>query len=193
MATTKFQQIKQLGFNEAVKMLKPGDLFFSSGDYTFSSAIKKLTDSQVSHVGVVGFIFDRCVIFESTEGDGVRVVPLAHYLFNYENTKKPYKGRILAARHKNFPTDPQIVKIFFQVAVDLLNYNYDNPEGKKILMDRLLSMGKRQENDAYICSEYIERLFFSINIPFQKNEKGFVYPEHIAADENVEALFEILP
>ena len=194
MATSKFRENNiRMTFAEALKHLQPGDLFFTSGNYTFSSAIKKITNSDISHVGVIGYVYDRCVVFESAEGDGVRVVPLAHYLYNYENSKKAYKGQIFFARHRNFPKDPAVQKIFFQVAVDLLNYNYDNPEGKKILLDRLLSMGKRTENDAYICSEYIERLFFSINLKFAGDAKGFVYPEHIAADPNVDVIAEIIP
>jgi hypothetical protein len=194
MRTQKFSQNqKSVSFAEATALIRPGDLFFTAGEYTFSGAIKKITNSDVSHVGVIGNIYDRWVVFESAEGDGVRVVSLAHYLFNYENTKAAYKGKLFIARHRGFPQSPEVQKVFFQVAVDLLNYNYDNREGKKILMDRLLRMGKRQENDAYICSEYVERLFFSINLKFQGNEKGFVFPEHIAADPNVDVLFEIRP
>lgn len=193
MATQKFKEVKNVvSFQDALKMIQPGDLFFTSGKYNASSAIKAITDSDVSHVGVIGFIYDRAVVFESASGDGVRVVPLAHYLFNYENSKKAYNGKIYFGRHKKFPKDAVTQKIFFQVAVDLLNYNYDDAEGKKILLDRLLHIGSKSENDAYICSEYIERLFFSINLPFAVAQKGFVFPEHVAADPDVEILAEII-
>ena len=59
--------------------LRSGDLLFASGDYTVSKAIRKMTDSPWSHVGVVFWLksIQRVLLLESVESIGVRFAPLS--------------------------------------------------------------------------------------------------------------------
>ena len=121
-------------------------------------------------------------------------VPLSHYLFNYENSKKKYNGELYIARHLCI-NDPDFenkkMKKMLGKAVDLLNHNYDKDEIAKIFARISLGIGRHSDDQEYICSEFVEECFKQLEIELLHDSKGFIYPEHIAADPNVKPLFEI--
>lgn len=77
-------------------------------------------------------------------------------------------------------------------AADTLNKKYDKDEITKIIARITIGLGKHGDNDAYICSEFDDNCFREIGIVFPRDSRGFIFPEHIAADASLEALFEIV-
>lgn len=194
MGTAKFNKTTSLSLNEAIKNLKEGDLFFSGGNSLTSEAIKKASNSSVSHVGIITFWHKRAMILESVSELGVKATPLEHYLGNYHNTHAKYDGKVFIGRHKKFPKDELSQNAFFDVAIDWLGVKYDIGEGIRYFLNRITKFIPRKENDIFVCSEYVEMCFRMININLPRhNSAGFIFPEDIAADPNVDILFEVLP
>ncbi|NHM32534.1 YiiX/YebB-like N1pC/P60 family cysteine hydrolase [Neobacillus terrae] len=195
MGTNKFDGIKQLTYLDAKNEIRTGDLLFCDGHYMVSELIKKVSNSRFSHVGLMFHWNDRLLLFESVEDDGVRIVPLSHYLYNYENSGAKYNGTLYAGRHNGMAslTDQGGINNMLGKAADLLNRSYDKNEIARIVARIGLGVGRHTDNDEYTCSEFIEECYKQLKIIFSFENKGFIYPEHIAADPNVEALFEITP
>jgi hypothetical protein len=76
-------------------------------------------------------------------------------------------------------------------AADILNRKYDVDEIAEMLARLTLGLGAHKDDDAYICSEFVDVCFKEIGIHFPRDARGFIFPEHIAADDKVQALFEI--
>lgn len=196
MGIKKFQGIIQVPYEQAVESIQTGDLLFCSGTYLISEFIKKTSDSFVSHVAFLFEWHGRILVFESVEDAGVRIIPLLHYVTNYENTGKKYKGALYAARHETLidsSFDRSILQNMIGKAIDSLNRNYDQAELIRILTRIKLGIGRHKENEEYICSEFVDQCFGQIGIRFPRTEAGFIYPEHIAADPHVYPMFEIVP
>ncbi len=192
MATQKFANVAQkVTYNEALPLIKDGDLFFSSGNGEFSTAIKSLSDSLVSHVGILFWWGSNLMLLESVTTAGVRAVPLFHYTGNYGNTGKRYDGKLFVARYKNLANDKPKLDAMKQVAIDLFGFKYDSNDIAKILLSRIIKKVKRKEDQAFLCSEYVEKIFQCVNINFATDAAGFIFPEHIAANANVELVCEL--
>ncbi|OES45542.1 YiiX/YebB-like N1pC/P60 family cysteine hydrolase [Domibacillus iocasae] len=196
MKTKKFQGIVQVQYEQARQSIQTGDLLFCSGTYLISELIKKASNSFMSHVA---FLFEwngRVLVFESVESAGVRIIPLSHYVTNYNNTGRKYKGALYLARHETLidsSFDRTLLQNMIGKAIGSLNRNYDQTELIRILTRISLGVGRHKENEAYICSEFVDQCFRQIGIRFPRTEAGFVYPEHIAADPHVYPMFEIVP
>ena len=191
----KFVELQQkLTYEQAYKVAKNGDLFFCSGNSAFSRGIKKLSDSNVSHVGLLFWWGSNLMLLESV-GTGVRAIPLFHYTGNFDGTKKAYDGRLYIARHSQVANASVAVQeALLQVSIDLLTYQYDNEDVRRILLSRINSNIKRKEDEAFLCSEYVAKVFELIGIKFAAEPKtGFILPEHIAADPHVSLVCELLP
>lgn len=196
MGTSKFNDIDRLSYQQARTKIMTGDILFCSGNYLVSELIKKASDSIFSHVALLLHWNDRVVVLESVEDDGVRAVPLSHYLYNYENSKKTYNGELYIARHEiiespNFDKDK--LKSMFGKAVDLLNRNYDKNEIAKIVARIGLGIERHRDDDEYICSEFVDECFKELEIELLHDQKGFIFPEHIAADSHIKPLFVLSP
>lgn len=192
MATQKFVNVKKkISYSEATSLIKDGDLFFSSGNGDFSTAIKSLSDSLVSHVGILFWWGSNLMLLESVTAGGVRAIPLFHYTGNYANTGRRYDGKLFVARYKNLAADKAKIDAMRQVAIDLFGFKYDSNDIAKILLSRIIKSVKRKEDDAFLCSEYVEKIFQCVGINFANNKSGFIFPEHIAADANVEIVCEL--
>ncbi|MFF2287213.1 YiiX/YebB-like N1pC/P60 family cysteine hydrolase [Peribacillus butanolivorans] len=196
MGTSKFNGINQISYQQARGEIMTGDILLCSGNYLVSELIKKASDSIFSHVALLLYWNDRVVVLESVEDDGVRALPLSHYLYNYENSKKTYNGELYIARHEviespNF--DKEKLKSMFGKAVDLLNRNYDKDEIAKIVARIGLGIGRHRDDDEFICSEFVDECFKELEIELLSDQKDFIFPEHIAADSKVKPLFRISP
>src|SRR5690554_6247260 len=131
MGTSKFNDVKIVPFEQAKTNIRTGDILFCSGRYLVSELIKKLSKSRFSHIGLLVYWNEHVLVLESVEDDGVRVVPLSHYLYNYENSKEKYKGQMYIARHGVVDSpdfDREKIKVMCGRAIDLLNRNYDREE-----------------------------------------------------------------
>ena len=192
MATQKFANVqKKISYQEATSLIKDGDLFFSSGNGTFSSAIKKISNSLVSHVGILFWWNSNLMLLESVTTGGIRAIPLFHYTGNYANTGKRYDGKLFIARYKDLAKDKAKIDAMQQVAIDLFGFRYDTDDISKIILSRLAMGVKRKEDECFLCSEYVEKIFQCVGIKFANDKAGFVFPEHIAADPNIEIVCEL--
>ncbi|KAA6452494.1 YiiX/YebB-like N1pC/P60 family cysteine hydrolase [Bacillus atrophaeus] len=192
MSSDKFKSINTIKYKELKNDLRTGDLLLCSGEYLVSKLIKQVSNSLFSHVGIIVKWKGLSLIIESVEDDGVRIVPLEHYLTNYENTNKRYNGKLYIARHKQLNEDESekqnniIVK-----GLSLLNKNYDKSEIAQIVARIGLGVGKHIDNEEFICSEFVDVCFKEADICFTSDTKGFIFPEHIAADVNVIPIAQI--
>lgn len=196
MGTGKFNGMDRIAYQQVRDEIQTGDIFLCSGHYLVSELIKKVSDSIFSHVALLLKWNDRIIVLESVEDDGVRAVPLSHYLYNYENKKRTYNGELYIARHlalENPNFDKRLLKKMFGKAIDLLNRNYDKDEIAQIVARIGLGIGRHKDDDEYICSEFVEKCFNELGIEFSIDEKGFIFPEQIASDSEVKPLYRISP
>jgi len=191
MGTKKFENLTRRRYADARQDIKTGDLFFASGNYPVSRIIETFSDSIFSHVGFVLTWNSRVLVLESVEDDGVRAAPLSHYINNYENSGSPYNGRLFLARYNLALDQPGLMHMLGEAA-DLLNRKYDMEEIAQILARITIGLGKHSDNNTYICSEFVDVCFRDIGINFPRDPKGFIFPEHIAADTNVTPLWELI-
>jgi hypothetical protein len=195
MGTSKFNNMIKLNYQEAKMHLKTGDILFCSGDHIISSLIKRFSNSVVSHVGIIMRWNNRILLFESVEDDGVRIIPFSQYVYNYENSKKPYSGKLYIGRHSTLHSpsfDKNDLKRMLGKAADLLNKKYDKNEVSKMISRIALGIAQHEDNEEFICSEYVDVCFKHIGIEFDRDDSGFIFPEHIAKDRNIKALFEVV-
>lgn len=190
MGTRKFDAVEKKRYSDIRQDIRAGDIFFASGNYPISRMIEHFSGSIFSHIGFVFTWNSRVLVLESVEDDGVRAVPLSQYVLDYENSGEAYNGRLFLGRYKT-AFDSEKTNRMLAKAADSLNKKYDKDEMAKILARVTIGLGKHGDNDAYICSEFVDICFKEIGITFPRDPKGFIFPEHIAADENVSALFEI--
>jgi uncharacterized protein YycO len=170
--------------------LRSGDLFFASGNYWVSRAIRFGTDSVWSHVGILFVLpnIDRLLLLESVEDAGVRFAPLSKYLVDYEKGK-PYDGRIAVARSKwvtKAKTDD-----LARFGTDELARPYDNDEIGRIIARIALGEGKPKKDRAYICSELVYACFAAAGYEFAYSKKGFISPADVWSDEKVRLMARI--
>ncbi|MGZ0019107.1 YiiX/YebB-like N1pC/P60 family cysteine hydrolase [Nitrosomonas sp. wSCUT-2] len=191
MGTKKFEGLERKAYLQIRNSIQTGDIFFASGNYPVSRIIEHFSDSMFSHVGFVFTWNERVLLLESVEDDGVRMVPLSHYLSDYENSGEPYNGRLFLGRY-NAAFDAANINRMLGKAADTLNKKYDKDEISKIIARITIGLGKHGDNDAYICSEFVDICFREIGIVFPRDSRGFIFPEHIAADANVQPLYEIV-
>lgn len=192
----EFPCVPTLKYADARSQIRSGDILMCSGNSVVSELIKGATGSIWSHVGFIRYDaeIDRLLVYESVETIGVRMVPLSFYTSNYDGKGKPYDGRILIARHRDF--DHAHIKDLAKNAVDLLGHQYDKREIAKITMRIALSKfieGSEcrypEHDNAYICSEYAYECYKSIGIYIEHDCRGFVTPSDFAKTDEVNSVF----
>jgi hypothetical protein len=192
MGTAKFEGLGLSRYEDIRGEVRTGDLLFCAGNYALSRIIEHFSDSMFSHVGLVYCWNERVLVFESVEDDGVRLVPLSHYVRDYENSGAAYDGRLFIGRHDD-PLEDARLNAMLGRAADELNRKYDKEEMLAILARITIGLGRHVDDDTYICSEFVDRCFREIGIRFERDEAEYIFPEHIAADPSVQALWEIEP
>jgi Permuted papain-like amidase enzyme, YaeF/YiiX, C92 family len=180
-----------LPYSDLRSKLQSGDILFTSGDYLVSKAIRKMTSSPWSHVGIVFRLdsIDRMLLLESVEDMGVRFAPLSKYLLDYENGK-PYKGRAVLARCSQVKSE--VVAALSRFGIDELTQPYDKDEIAKILARITLGMGRKERDREYICSELVYECFSKAGREFHFDTRGFISPENIWCDPQVSLVGRIL-
>lgn len=192
MATTKFEGLAASQYEDVRPMLRTGDIFLASGNYAFSRIIEHFSDSMFSHVGLIFMWNSRVLVLESVEDDGVRAVPFSQYVRDYESNECGYDGRLFVGRHST-SLDPARLGLLLGCAADVLNRKYDKEEIAAILARVTLGTGHHTDNNAYICSEFVDICFKAIGVDFPRDpHSGFIFPEHIAADPSVLPVYEII-
>ncbi len=172
--------------------LKTGHLFFSSGSYTFSGIIQRLTKSAWSHVAIVykDEELGRVLILEAEPKIGIRLIPLSKYLHDYKGTKRAYKGQVVLAK-LNFQLEQEKLNKAICFGLDELTRPYDNWEIIRIMTRILLRIGKREKNKNYICSELVRDAFAKAGVIFRLNDT-YISPQEIWKDIRIEMKYRIL-
>lgn len=193
-AVTK-KQIKELPVIHYEKIrdsLKTGHIFFSSGSYTFSGIIQRLTKSAWSHVAIVykDEELGRVLILEAEPRIGIRLIPLSKYMKDYKGTKRPYKGQIVLAK-LTFELEKEKLNKGISFGLDELTRPYDNWEIIRIMTRILFRIGKKEKNKNYICSELVRDAFAKAGVIFKLNDT-YISPQEIWKDVRVQMKYRIL-
>ncbi len=171
--------------------LRSGDLFFCSGNYLVSRAIRHFTDSPWSHVGIILVVkeIDRVLLLESVEDMGVRMAPVSKYLTDYEDGE-PYDGMLVFAR--TTAATPQAINAVAQFGCDELTRPYDKEEIGRIMARIALRIGREREanNRTYICSELVYECFKQAGYQFSHAD-DYVSPEDVWRDDSVSLLARV--
>ena len=187
----ELEDLEVTNYNDIRDTLESGDLLFASGNYWVSKAIRKVTESPWSHVGIIFNVrsLDRVLLLESVEDMGVRFAPLSKYIKDYDGGK-PYRGEVVVARAGGINTD--IMNDLARHGIDELTMPYDKDEVAKILARVAMGRGKWKKDREYICSELVYECFDRAGKTFELDKRGFISPENIWQDSSVEFLHRVL-
>ena len=185
------QALPVQGYAAVRPTLQLGDLFFAAGNYLLSRAIRCLTGSAWSHVGIVFPLpeLGRVLLLESVEDFGVRLAPLSKYLTDYD-AGQPYDGALAIAR-PSFLTPTRAAQLA-GAGCDELTRPYDKDELGRIVARIALKIGPTpgQKKDGYICSELVHECFRRAGHEFARAD-GFIAPGDIWRDPGVRLLARI--
>lgn len=191
----EFPQLSSKHYQTVYPDICSGDILLCSGNSIFSTFIKKATHSVWSHVAFILRldVIDRIVVLESVESLGVRVVPLSHYICNYNNSGQGYPGKLMLARHADITQNK--IPALSTLAVDYLGYPY----GKEEIIHIAARIGLHNlgisnldpdpiKQKAFICSEYAQLCFSAIGINIECNRIGFIAPADFAIHPKIKPL-----
>ena len=111
------------------------------------------------------------MLLESVETDGVRIVPVSQYVGNYENTEKPYNGRLYLARDQRLfrPPENEVelarsirnpkVEQVLGDAASLLNKKFSFKDVFIFFLQGNTGRFQHEENDQFLCSEFVARCY----------------------------------
>ncbi len=188
----QLKQMPVMPYEKIRDYLKTGDIFFSSGSYTFSGIIQRLTKSTWSHVAVIykDEELKRVLVLEAEPYVGIRLIPLSKYLHDYKGKKRPYKGQIAIAKlNTDVPKENLNKGISF--GLDELTRPYDNFEIFRIMIRILFHISRRERNRNYICSELVRDIFAKSGVVMQYRDT-YISPDNVWSDERVEMKYRIL-
>lgn len=196
---TKFPSVKEVSYEQLRPDIKTGDILLCSGTGFFSKLIQTATKSIWSHVAFIIRLdsIDRVMVLESLEPQGIRTVPLSFYANNWEGSNKGYAGRVLVARHSEFPSvSAAKITEMTKFSVDLFGYAYDKEEVMRIasrICKSLLGFSDNEvvRNREYICSEYAWEVYNSIDINIPYDKRNFIAPKDFAKCKGVKAVAEV--
>lgn len=188
----ELKKLPKIEYEKIRPYLRTGDIFFSSGSYTFSGIIQRLTKSTWSHVAViyVDERLGRVMLLEAEPYIGIRLIPLSKYIHDYNGTRRPYKGQIVIAKLKEGIGEQYLDK-GISFGLDELTRPYDNYEIVRIMIRILFRISKREKNRAYICSELVRDVFAKAGVVF-KYEDTYVSPMTLYKDDRIEMKYRIL-
>lgn len=191
ISTRELKQLPVDSYQKRRSRLRSGDLLFASGNYPVSKAIRKMTDSAWSHVGIIFWLksIKRVLLLESVESVGVRFAPLSKYLSDYSRGK-PYRGMVVLARCTDLAV--KNIDALARCGVDELTRPYDKDEIASIIARIALGKGKPRRDREFICSELVHECFENAGKAFAYNVKGFITPEDIWRDERLKIISRIL-
>jgi hypothetical protein len=188
-------------FEALSRRVRDGDVLLCAAHDMGSKLISWSTKSQWTHIALAYRwpSLGRVMAFESVHTIGVRAVPLASFIKRTSSGVTPYPGKILLARHEDFPARShaehgQAMRRLGDFAVDRFGDPFASGEILKIAA-RLMLGGTRVRTpkrlapkDEFICSEYVARCFSAIGIDIAWNGEGFIAPADFARDPKMKAI-----
>jgi hypothetical protein len=203
VTTAEFEALPVTPYSQARANLRTGDILLFSSVGGFSSVIEHFTDSLWSHAAFIWNLedIDRVLLLESIDTFGVRAIALSNRINGDTAAPQPYIGRLLVARHDQFPypPDPMKVKAMTEFAIDRLGYPYNPIEIAKIGlriaagMARVELPGELQPTNSYICSEYVAKCYAAMGVALRPDIEGYTAPGDIAADPHISAVASLCP
>jgi hypothetical protein len=198
-----FLAMPQTPYAQVRDQLQTGDIALFHSVNLGSEIIELGTGSLWSHAALVWRLpsVDRVMLLESMDTVGVRVMPLSTRINGCSAAPTPFNGKLLIARHDDFPDPPPPDKLHHmtQFALDRVGFPYSFHELHQIALRIALGMagkivtGRLEPTDGYICSEYVARCFSAIGVELAPDQKGFIAPADIADDPKVRALYSVRP
>jgi uncharacterized protein YycO len=186
-------KIPKVTYSQLRDTVQAGDLLFYSGEDEVSKLIRRATHSLWSHIGVIFKIenLDRILLLESVESMGVRLIPVSRYIKNveHESNDGKFDARLVIARHKSLKKNQ--VNHLINFGIDQISRPYDLDEIRRIIERIQKGEGKAVRDEAYMCSELIYECFLKIGIEIPYNRLGFISPQDIWIDKNIEVIAEI--
>ena len=188
----ELREIPVMPYEKVRDFLQTGHIFFSSGSYTFSGIIQRLTKSVWSHVAIIykDENLGRVLVLEAEPRVGIRMIPLSNYLRNYKGKKRPYKGQVVVAK-LNFDMEKEKLNKAISFGLDELTRPYDNWEIIRIMMRILFKIGRKERNKSYICSELVRDAFAKGDVIFKMHDT-YISPQEIWKDARVEFKYRLL-
>ncbi len=194
MATNQdLENIPLVKYHELHSTIQDGDILMYSGEDDVSKIIRKATQSMWSHVGILFRIepWGRVMLLESIESRGVHLIPLSRYIQNIEREEEEeeFFARLVIARHRHLK--PEKLHALVNFGIDLITRPYDLDEIHRIFERLQTGEGKLERDRAYMCSELVYECYLKAGISLNHHPFGFVTPEDIWLDKNVEGIAEI--
>jgi hypothetical protein len=197
-------KLKAEPLSKVTGRIRDGDLLLCAGTSPISRAIAFATRSPWSHVALayrwngIG----RLMVFESIEHIGVRTVPLENFVLHSGKHRKPYRGKIILARHQDYahhagPAASAKMMRLADFAVDRFGAPFAALEILKIGMRVIVGgLGLKMPrslgpDDEFICSEYVAKCYENVGIEVPWDKMGFIAPADFARDPKVHALTRI--
>ena len=176
--TDNIYDLPQVHYVSVRDVLKNADIMFAVGKHWISKGIQRWTKSPWSHIGLIFWIQNRIIVFESVD-HGVRAIPLSTLV-------RQTPGEIVIGRSTWM--DSNKANLTSQAAIDNLGVPYDWALLSGIMWRIFWGKGKKADNAAFICSELVEKCFEDAGYQFQYDKRGFITPENIWCDKSVEVV-----
>jgi hypothetical protein len=193
--TDVFSTLAPRRYEDLRPEIQNGDVLLFSGTEKFSRAIQWATRSPWSHVGFVFKLetIDRVMLLQDVTGAGASTVALSVLVNGSGKHQKPYKGRLLVARHADFAALVNRAKLreMSKFAVDRFGSPYSPLEVVKIMLRigagwlNIRMPPVLRPDDEYICSEYAAACYARIGITIPWDRLGFLAPVDFALDPKI--------
>lgn len=183
------------------RRVRDGDVLLCAADDLGSRLISWSTRSQWTHIAIAYRwpSLGRIMALESVHTMGVRAVPLAKFIKRTSSGVTPYPGKIILARHEDFPgkqrgDHAEAMRRLGDFAVDRFGDPFASGEILKIAARIMLGRtrtktpGPLAPHDEFICSEYVAKCFEVIGIDIAWNGAGFIAPADFARDPKMQAI-----
>ena len=203
VSTAEFDAMQPVPYSQARGRLRTGDILLFHSLGLPSLTIEHFTNSLWSHAAFIWCLEDieRVLLLESVDTYGVRCLALSNRINGSSAAPEPYPGKLLVARHADFPypADPRKVGAMTQFAIDRLGYPYGTGDLVRIGMRIAAGLagitlpGELQPRNGYVCSEYVANCYAAMDINLAPDKEGFMAPADIAADPKVRAVLSLCP
>lgn len=203
VSADEFLAMPTISYSEIRPQLRTGDIALFHSIALGSKLIEFGTHSLWSHAAFVWCLpeVDRVMLLESMDTVGVRAMPMSTRVNGCTASPTPLQGKLLIARHDDFPDPPGREKLnaLTQFALDRVGFPYSFQELHKIALRIALGMagkivtGRLQSPDGFICSEYVAKCYDAIGIELAADKEGFIAPGDIANDPKVRGVFSLRP
>jgi len=166
-----------------------GDILLCSGTSPISQEIKKFTDSIYSHVGLIFNLFDDngkkipCVI-EAIQ-PRIAIIPLQQYFDNYQQSGKPYPGKLYLGRYAGGLLIEEAGKLR-DYAVNMVQKRYDYESIIKQAFNSIFGLSLTDhDSHRLICSELVGKAYESAGIRLRKDKHDYYTPASIGRDNQI--------